>query len=230
MGTKIQDMTGLNRINGVFSKEVQSEFKTKSSIAAVMLFILTTITIVGFGIGNEPINSQLAAAILWIIMFFSAMTGLSRIFISEEERGTALLLQTTAPSYSVYFGKLFYNTVLSISINLFTVLLYFFFMGQIRLESPAVFAITIFLSSLGLAAATTIISALISKAGTKGALFPVLAFPVLLPLIMIGLSLTVGSFEGIDFEVAIKDFNMLIAYTGIIVTLSYFLFEFVWKE
>lgn len=223
-------MSSIGKIVGVLQKEIRSEFKTKSSLAAVGLFILTTITIVGFGAGNEPLTEQLAGGILWIIMFFSAMTGLSRIFITEEERGTSLLLQVTSPSFAVYFGKLFYNTLLGIAINLFTVLLFFFFIGQAKVASIGIFSLTIFLSSIGLAAATTIISALISKAGSKNALFPVLAFPVLLPLIMLGMSLTVKAMEGCTFTEAISDLNMLTAYCGIVVTLSFFLFEFVWRE
>ncbi len=223
-------MIALKKISGVLYKEIHSEFKTKSSLAAVGLFILTTITIVGFGAGNEPLSDQVAGSILWIVMFFSAMTGLSRIFITEEERGTYLLLQVTSPPYSVYFGKLIYNTLLGISINFFTVILFFFFLGQVKLESPIVFSLAVLLSSIGLAAATTIVSALISKAGTKNALFPVLAFPVLLPLIMLGLGLTVHALEGISLNEAMPDLNLLIAYSGIVITLSFFLFEFVWRE
>lgn len=223
-------MSSMNKVFGVLYKELRSEFKTKSSLAAVGLFILTTITIIGFGIGNEPISSQIAGGVMWIVMFFAAMTGLSRIFITEEERGTTLMLQISAPSEAVYFGKLFYNTLLSITINIVTVLLFLFFINQVIVQSILIFAITIVLSSIGLAAATTIISALISKAGTKNALFPVLAFPVLLPLIFIGLGLTVASIEGSEFSKISGDLNMLIAYSGIIITLSYYLFDFVWKE
>jgi len=223
-------MTNLNRVFGVFFKEIRSEFKTKSSLAAVVLFIVTTITIVGISAGNEQINEQLSAGILWIVMFFSAMTGLSRIFITEEERSTTLLLQITSPSYAVYFGKLLYNIILSIAINAFTILLFLFFLPQVAVHSLLIFIITILLSSIGLAAATTIISALISKAGTKSALFPVLAFPVLLPLIILGLGLTVSAIEGTDFSSSINSFNMLIAYSGIVITLSFLLFDFVWRE
>ncbi len=223
-------MTNLKRVFGVFAKEIRSEFKTKSSLAAVGLFIVTTITIVGISAGSEQINEQLSGGILWVVMFFSAMTGLSRIFITEEERGTTLLLQVTSPSFAVYFGKLLYNTLLSIAINTFTVILFLFFLPQVKVQSLLIFMITILLSSIGLAAATTIISALIAKAGTKSALFPVLAFPVLLPLIMLGLGLTVSSIEGTDFSNSINSFNMLIAYSGIVITLSFFLFDFVWRE
>jgi len=86
------------------------------------------------------------------------------------------------------------------------------------------------LSSIGLAAATTIISALISKAGSKNALFPVLAFPVLLPLIFIGISLTIDSIEGISLAKASNNLNMLVVYSGLNIILSYYLFDYIWQE
>lgn len=220
----------MREIIGLVYKELFSEFRTKSSFATVGLFILTTITIIGIGIGNEPISSQVAGGLLWVVMFFAAMIGLAKVFVQEEERNTTLFLQINTESRSIYFGKLLYNTILSLVINFITVFLFLFFINQVKISSWDVFLLTIALSSIGLAAATTIISALISKAGSKNALFPVLSFPVLLPLIFIGLNLTIDCIEGIKFIQAANDFNMLIAYSGLNILLSYYLFDFIWQE
>lgn len=220
----------MKEIIGIISKEVFSEFRTKSSLATVGLFIVTAITIIGIGIGNEQINNQIAGGLLWVVMFFSSMVGLSKIFIQEEERGTSMFLLIQANSGYIYFGKLIYNTLLSLFINFFTILLFLFFLNQVSIHSWEVFILTMLLSSIGLAAATTIISALISKAGSKNALFPVLAFPVLLPLIFIGISLTIDSIEGISLAKASNNLNMLVVYSGLNIILSYYLFDYIWQE
>lgn len=220
----------MKEIIGIFYKEIFSEFRTKSAIATIALFIITTITIIGIGIGNEPINSQIAGGILWVVMFFSAMTGLSKIFIQEEERNTSLFIMVNADSSSIYFGKLIYNTLLSILINFFTIVLFLFFLNQVKIISWEIFILTMFLTSIGLSSATTIISALISKASSKNALFPVLSFPVLLPLVFIGLNLTIDAIEGTNLANSLNDINLLVAYNGIIILLSYFLFDYIWKD
>ncbi len=220
----------MKEIIGIINKEIVSEFRTKSSLATVGLFIVTTITIIGIGIGNEPINGQIAGGLLWVVMFFSSMVGLSKIFILEEERGTSMFLLIQANSGYIYFGKLVYNTLLSLTIYFITILLFLFFLNQVSINSWNVFILTMLLSSIGLAAATTIISALISKAGSKNALFPVLAFPVLLPLIFIGISLTIDSIEGISLAKASNNLNMLVAYSGLNIILSYYLFDYIWRE
>jgi heme exporter protein B len=162
-------------------------------------------------------------------MFFAAMTGLSKSFISEEERGTGFLLQISADSYSVFFGKLLFNITLSIFLNFFATALFLLFNDYISISFVWEFLLSLTLASIGLAGATTIISALIAKGSSKNALFPVLAFPILVPLILLGIE----SFRyTIDGGVSGGDSNvrLMTAYAGLIVSVSFLLFDFVWKE
>ncbi len=218
------------RIMAVLVKELKSEFRTRYAISAVLLFVLTTITMIIFSTAGEFIAPTTAAGILWVIMFFASMTGLSKVFVSEEERGTYILLQLTCTSYSIYFGKLLFNIILSISLNFFAVALFFLFLGDIVIRNHAVFISTVFMGSISIASATTIISALIAKANTKNALFPVLSFPILLPIIILGVGLTKMSFEGTDFVDSAKDLQMMVAYSGLMIIASYYLFDFVNKD
>jgi heme exporter protein B len=158
------------------------------------------------------------------------MTGLSKSFVSEEERGTSLYLKLTVGSSAIYFGKLVFNILLSISLNLVAVILFFMFIGNISVPSPTIFILSVLMGSIAIATSTTIISALIAKANSKNALFPVLSFPIILPVIILGIQTTVMSFEGADFEKAQNDFQLLFSYSGLMALASYYLFDFVWKE
>lgn len=217
-------------ILAVFSKDLKSEFRTRYAISSFVLFILTTITMILFGTANEEISEGMAAGILWIIMFFGAMTGLARAFVSEVEKGTDLLLKLSADSAGIYFGKLLFNILLCLSLNILAVLLYLLLINPVVIELPLVFMLVIILGSLGLAGATTIISAIIARAGSKNALFPVLSFPVLLPMIIVGIQTTRYSFDGKGISSPDGNFYIMAAYCGIIITTSYLLFEFVWKD
>ncbi len=220
----------LFRVFSVFQKELNSELRNRYSISAVVLFIITTITIVLFASAGEDITPGMAAGLIWIIMFFSAMTGLGRSFVSEEERGTSLYLKLSTTSGAIFFGKLIFNIVLSISLNTIAVLLFFLFIDSVILRVFETFLITHILGSIGIAGASTIISAIIARANTKGALFPVLSFPIILPLLMFGIETTMFSLDGTPFDSALNNFGMMFSYCGLIITLSYFLFDFVWKE
>lgn len=223
-------MSNFSKISAVLNKELSSEFRTRYAISAILLFILTTVTMVLFSSKGVKIDAGMAAALLWIILFFASMTGLARTFVQEEERGTSILLKTSTPSYSVYFGKLIYNLILSLVLNIFSVILFFIFIETVSLERADVFIYSIIAGSFGFAAATTIISALLAKANTKGALFPILSFPVLLPLIVLCIELTKYSFmPNIGLNIT-SNLGMITAYCGLMVTVSYFLFDFVWED
>ena len=115
----------------VASKDLRSEFRTRFGLTALGLFVLTTVSLVVFAVADEPLQRPLAAAILWVIMFYTAMTGLARAFVSEEERGTALFLRLNSAPLAVYLGKLLVNVVFGVVSNLAATLLLLFFMSSI---------------------------------------------------------------------------------------------------
>ena len=221
----------LSKAIAVFQKDMSSEFKTRYSISAIALFILTTVTMLAFSMsGEEHIKPSVIAGLLWLIMFFGAMTGLSRSFVSEEERGTSFLLHISTTPSAVYLGKLFFNIILSLAINIFSVLLFFLLVGTTEIKNYATFSLIILFGSIGIASVSTITSAIISLANTKGALFPVLSFPIILPLIILAIEITKSSFSISSFQEIQSNFILLIAYCGIVITASYLLFDFIWNE
>ncbi len=220
----------LKGLSAVFLKDIQSEFKTRYSISSLLLFVLTAITMAAFSLAGIDAGAELSSGLLWIIMFFGAMTGLSKSFISEEERGTSLLLKLCCSPSEVYFGKLFFNIVLSLVLTSSSCLLFFLFAPSAELKNAGAFVLTAGLGSLGLASASTIISAMIAKASAKGALFPVLSFPILLPLIISGIEAMTMSFEGKNLSEIRGDLQVMLAYSGALIALSAILFDFIWKE
>jgi len=214
----------------IFKKDLRSELRTRYALNALIMFVITTISVILFAIGNESVSPELLSGILWIIIFFSTMSGLSRSFVSEEERGTVMTLHLIARPLTIYFGKLLFNLILLGALNIFTVILYLLFVTGFNVSSYSIFIVTILLGTLGLASASTIIAAIIAKANTKGTLYPVLSFPILLPLLLTVINTTKLSVEGAAFIDAVGDFQVLISYLVVITAISYLLFEYIWKE
>ncbi len=214
----------------IFLKDWHAELRTRYAISALIMFVVTTITIVLFSMGSEGAPPEILSGMLWVVIFFGAMSGLSRTFVTEEERGTTLTLQLLAPSSAVYAGKLLFNLVLVNGLNLLTVALYFLFVNGFVILSGMVFAVTMLLGGLGFAAAATIIAAIIAKANTKGTLYPVLSFPILLPLLLTVIDATRLSADGASFGEALGDFQLLISYIVVVVIVSFVLFDYIWKD
>jgi heme exporter protein B len=142
-----------------------------------------------------------------------------------------MTLQLVASPSVVYFGKLLFNVALTLSLTLAVTLLYtIVFSTSFTIQTPSIFAVTVLLGSLGFASAATIIAAIVAKANTRGTLYPVLAFPVLIVLLMTVMNATTKALDGEEFGAAMGDFQILLGYIFAMTGGSYLLFDFVWKD
>ena len=214
----------------LFLKDFKSELRTRYAINALAMFIIVAISVILFSVGNEKISPSLTGGLFWVVFFFTAMSGLSRAFVSEEERGTSLTLQLIAAPSTVFLGKLLFNIILVFAMNTIIAVLYSAIFEAFIIQNFVLFLVSFVLGNIGLAVSSTIIAAIIAKAGAKGTLYPVLSFPILLPLILTSVQLTLFSLDGISFERAKFELAIVVSYDIIMMTASYMLFDFIWKE
>jgi len=224
----IQSVSWVNKTLAVTRKDIVAEFRTRYAINAIVMFALVTLTVISFAIGLLAPSKEILSALFWVILFFAAMSGLAQAFIKEEETGTAMILRLSCAGSIVFFGKMLFNFLLLLTLSILIVPLFIVFLKVI----PAdwfIFVGGILLGLVGLSGATTIIAAIVSKASVKGALFTVLSFPVLLPLLVAAIEITKVSFAGGTFADASASYQLLVAYDVIMITLSSMLFDFVWR-
>jgi heme exporter protein B len=214
----------------VFAKDWRSELRTRYAISALVMFVITTISIILFSLGSEEAPADILSGMLWVVIFFGAMSGLSRTFVTEEERSTTLTLQMLARPSAIYAGKLLFNLVLVTGLNILTVLLYLMFVNGFVIRNGRLFLVTMALGSVGFAAAATIIAAIIARANTKGTLYPVLSFPILLPLLLTVINATRLAAEGAFFQEAAGEFQLLVSYIVVVTVASFSLFDYIWKD
>lgn len=210
-------------------KDLRLELRDKYALNAVLMFGITTLAVVSFSLGQRNLPPHLLGALFWVIMFFSAMSGLAHIFIREEESGTALALRLAAPPDAVYVGKLLFNLIL-LSVLTVVITPLFFIFTNAPVSSVIDFIPILMLGVLGLCSATTLIAAIIARAAVKGALFAVLSFPIIIPLLIVLVLATQKLFEGSGVSSVMADLQFLLAYTVVTVVGSLMLFKFVWSE
>lgn len=218
-------------ILAVAVKDLRSDLRTRYGVSALLLFVVTTVTLVVFAAADEPMPRPLSAAVLWIVMFTTAMTGLGRGFISEEERGTALFLRMSATATSIYIGKLLGNIMQAVVSNLVAVLMFTLFLSAtVDVGNPALLVLVVVVGSIGMATALTVISAIVAKAGSRNALLPVLSFPILVPLLLPGVNAMIYGLAGLSFLETMPDLLLMLSYTGVLVVVSYLVFEVLWCD
>lgn len=217
----------------VFRKDVRSELRTRYALNAVLLFAVSTVVALSLGLGplsavRNPDLPLVHAGLLWVAILFAAFTGLARAFVQEEEARTAAALRLAARPAAVYLGKLLFNLALLLALVLVTTLL-FVVMLRVRVGSPLLLAALLLAGSLGLVAATTLIAAIIARASVRGALFAVLSFPLLTPLLIAAIRGTASALEGRGWEASAAPLQTLLAYALALFVASLFLFGSVWE-
>jgi heme exporter protein B len=141
-----------------------------------------------------------------------------------------MFLQHAASPSVIYFGKLCFNVILTLVLTYAVTILYLFVFPTFVIRSWGIFFVSLTLGSIGFASGATIIAAIIAKAHSKGTLYPVLSFPILLPLLLIVMQSTARSLDGETFMDAAADIQMLIAYALVVIGGSFILFDSLWKE
>ena len=222
-------MRWVEGVRAVMVKDLRSEVRARAALNSVVLFAVVTLTMVSYAMGTFGLTPGVHASLLWIIVFFAAMAGLSRTFLVEAERGTALALKLTASGTQVFLGKLMFNLVLLGLLNVILLPLF-----QILLPIPeanwSLLLVGLVLGNVALASASTLVAAIVAGAGVKGALFTVLAFPILLPVLIGAVSTTHKAMEMLTFGDALGELQLLIGYTGVMITLAVLLFDYAWRD
>jgi len=210
-------------------KDIQLEFRTRYAVNAILMFAITTLVAISFSIGPVQLQEEVTAPLLWIVLFFSAITGLSHIFVREEEQQTSDTLRLVTTPTAVFLSKWLFNIILLGGLEIIIIPLYLVMMNVEILNFSIFFSILI-LGSIALASVATIIAAIIAQASTKGALFAVLVFPIALPVLISAIDGTKLSLVGAPFFDCLPDLQVLFSFSIVIITISLLVFEHIWRR
>ncbi len=219
----------LGQAAAVFVKEWRCELRTRSALNTLALFALTTLVVVSVALGPMGARSSERAAVLpvllWLILLFAATAGLPRGFVHEEETHTATALRLAARPSALFCGKLAYSLALVLALEVLVTPLFLVLM-QLGVASPGLLLATLAAGGYGLAAGSTLIAAMIGQAQSKGTLFAVLSFPVLLPLLIFAVQLSRAAVSG---EPPGDALMVLLLYDGSLTVASLMLFPVIWN-
>ncbi|HEU0317518.1 MAG TPA: heme exporter protein CcmB [Solirubrobacteraceae bacterium] len=175
-------------VGALLRKELRVELRTLESVPAMTLFTLTTFVLFHFGLNRASVDGDLAAGILWVTLLFAAILAINRLFVADEEEGgfDGFLLAPVDRS-ALLVAKavtlLAYLVVLElVAVPAFGLLL----LGPALGPALPGLAAVLGLADLGLAAIGTLVSAIAVRSRTRDLLGPLLALPLLVPVVLGG--------------------------------------------
>jgi heme exporter protein B len=208
-------------------KDFKLEFRQKFMINSLMLYALATVFVCYLAF-QQSIPKEAWNALFWIIILFSAIQMASKTFIQEGVYRQVYYYSISSPE-AIILSKMIYNSVLMLFISSITFLFYYLFLGNYIIHFW-IFFLVLTLGSLGLSAALTLVAAISSRSGNSFALMAILSFPVVLPLLLIVIQLSLSALNPEISEGLWKNILAISLLDVIIFAMAFFLFPFLWKD
>jgi heme exporter protein B len=168
----------------ILAKDLRAELRTLRSLAAMVLFSVTTFVIFRFGLDRTNLAGDLAAGVLWATLLFAAILGVNRLFVAEREEGGFDAIRLAPVDRTALFvakaAALFiYLAVLeAIAVPVFAL----FFLDSAAGLAPL--AAVLALADLGLAATGALISSMAVNSRARDLLAPLVLLPLVVPLMI----------------------------------------------
>ena len=167
-------------------KELRLELRAPQAVPAMALFSVTTLVVFHFALQRGQVDGDLAAGVLWVTLLFAAMLGTSRLFVADHEEGgldgfllapvdrTALLVaKALALSASWPRSRSSPCPPSRCCCS-----------GRPRRGRGRALVVVLLLADVGIAVVGTLVGALAVQTRARDLLVPLLALPLLIPVVI----------------------------------------------
>jgi len=189
-------MSTAGAVAALLRKDLRLELRTRESVPAMLLFSVSTFVIFRFGLDRETLAGDLAAGVLWVTLLFAAVLGINRLFVAEREEGgfDAFLLAPVDRTAMLWAKALllfaFLTAVELAAVPVYSVLL----LGPSPFQALPGLAGLLVLANAGIAVVGTLVAALAIQTRARDLIVPLLALPLLLPIVIAGAHATAPLF------------------------------------
>jgi heme exporter protein CcmB len=212
----------------IVRKDLLVESRSREVVYTSLLFAMSCMLVFAFGLVKEgQVVTDAAAAILWITVAFAGTLALGRVFDRERQNETLrALLLAPASRASIYIGKFLGVMALLLMVEAVVVPLVALMFGARLFRYPLLMAGLLAAGSLGYAAVGTLFAAMLARSRSRGALLPVLLYPITVPVIIGGVRGTAALLQPeADLVMARAWLMMLVCFDAVFLTLSLWTFE-----
>ncbi len=184
----------MRRFSLLLAKELKIAFRGKVLVGVGVGMALVLSATLGFSFAGVKLPVGAISALIWIVALFSSSEPLLRAFINEEERGTADQLRLRVPFQIVFLSKFVSGTLFVAIVSIVSTFLIAFWLGADFSKIPALLLVVI-LGCPAIASVQAVIGYLLAKGNTGGAIYPVVMFPILLPMLVALIAVTTDVLE-----------------------------------
>jgi heme exporter protein B len=200
-------------------KDLRVELRGRDTLPAMLLFVLSTLVVFHFAL-PEGSGDDAAYGLLWVAIVFTALLGLARAWVPEQEHGVldGLILAPCDRS-AIWLGKTLATLAFLLAAQVVALPAFVVFFQP--LDAAALAGVV--LADVGLCAVGSLMAAMAAAGRAREVLLPLLVLPLAIPLVIGGVGTAVSEESG-------RFLLFLALYDGVFAVLSWASFEYVVTE
>jgi len=174
-------------VSALLRKELRLELRTFQVIPAMALFSVTTLVVFHFSLQRDAVDGALAGGVLTITLLFSAILGINRLFVADqEEDGFDGFLLAPVDRTAMLVAKALALLAFLVVLELVAVPAFAFMLLDPDLTGAALgqTVVTLLLADVALAVVGTLVGALAIQTRARDLIVPLIALPLLLPVVI----------------------------------------------
>lgn len=208
-------------------KEVILELRQRYALSGIVLYVVSMVFVVY--VASVKPSPPVWNTLFWLIVLFASINAVVKSFIRESGARQLYYYQVVDPA-TLLLAKMIYNALLLMVLGGLA-LVAFSLVSNSPVQRWPLFIGVLALGSASFSVAFTFISAIAAKADQSATLVAILSFPVVLPILLTLLRLSVASFAPSTLSGGIwPDVRNLLAVDAILVALVFVLFPYIWRD
>ncbi len=214
------------QVRHLIYKDMLLEWRSRYAINGILLYVVSTIFVCYQAF--KSLDATTWNVLFWIILLFAAINATSKSF-TQESPSRQLYYYTIAGGKAVILAKIIYSSLLLVVLSLLAFTVYGVIFGR-PVENQLLYLATVFLGGLSFATVFTMVSGISAQAGNNVTLMSILAFPIVIPLLIVLIQLSSKAMVGVGWNEVISEISVLLAINIITIAISLLLFPYLWRE
>jgi len=211
----------------LIKNEFLLEIKSSNNLFYMTFFALSCLMLSVFSFPPSQINETIIlSGFFWIIVALVSIKLIENSFVREKEGGIYDLMYTSpVDNYLVFLAKLITFSLILLGVQLFIFMIYSLISTSINIDLIFKIMILCVVSNIGLIGLGMLIYLMTSLNSTRSFLFPLILFPMIVPILIHSSNLFTGLCLGLDISFYAESVMLLLTFALMAVVLGINFFE-----
>lgn len=219
----------LREVGHLIQHEFKLEFKQKQFVSSIVMYIISTI-FVCYLTFDKIEDGTMWNGLFWVVILFSLTNAISKSFLNENS-SKQLFLYTLINPRALILGKTIYNLCLTVGLVLISFVFFSLLIetNKADLNMP-LFLVSCLFGGMSISSTLTMISAIAAKTNNNIGILAILAFPIIMPSILMATRLSSIAMQGGGWGQANDLLILLGTINMMVIALAFLLFPYLWKQ